>query len=827
MDNNYSTEGLNTVERIQLAVDESRKQQEQINRLIEETRNETRPVIIEENQREIERLLQEHKEYDEMTVNGYNRYYNNLNNIVSRLTIENATNPLNEAKQKMLDNAMKQRNGLLEIARNNNDILPYVGKDKKENNDETKPGDKEKIEEEIEKYKKHSNELIETINKIKATLVLGIGTESLNINNEIIELGKELKELDNEAHELISDIDEFNKNAFGETPSMTVAEIKKTLKILKDRLKDLKKHQIDKYNSRVSAMNAKIDELKALADVPENIANMIGQLNKMDLCNVKISNYKDVNYLNQINYNKLVEMYNLISQIEKELGKEQQPEKVDLTSDIRHIEEEIARVEYYIADTMTKEAIDSLNEDIAMISDNINEFRAKLENNKDKLSLDDYRVYLEIIEEDERKLDELKDKLSKVKDVDKENGLYQEFLTRLNNLSRYVNSLEILVEALKGNVYENTIDVFKSKLNGAARSLSQIKAEIEQAKSEGKLDDVQYNNLNAKMNEIEEVINRSSDKLLDPEMVMGGDTFTLINGNIDRLEEEIEKLENHINTLDQPIKDRKRKDIDKTIANLEREIKVIRSILKKHKDEDEEKYRASVERLNGLEERLSKISKNYRSKCPLRVKSVKSAKAFYKKHKKPILIAAGIAALAVELTVGPVIMPAIMKGNLMIMNKLPFTRPLFKSLNKVLASCIGASEVTFKGAKVWKLANGTIINPTCASVSLLKGVALASGTSTLVPLVAGAVAGIKALNEKMKKSKLKEKIINTPNNVKLNDDNLNILYNEYKKFGGTAEEFAEFYGLDQRFIEMLNKLDNERSNGERQPEETNNNGRSR
>ena len=39
------------------------------------------------------------------------------------LTIENATNPLNEAKQKMLDNAMKQRNGLLEIARNNNDIF--------------------------------------------------------------------------------------------------------------------------------------------------------------------------------------------------------------------------------------------------------------------------------------------------------------------------------------------------------------------------------------------------------------------------------------------------------------------------------------------------------------------------------------------------------------------------------------------------------------------------------------------------------------------------------------------------------------------------------
>lgn len=824
---------LNIVQKIQLAVDESRKQQEHIDELIQEMRNETRIVRVEELRQEIERLTQEHQEYDEMTNNAYNRVYNHLNKIINNLVVENIKNPLNDGKKYIFNNAIERREGLLKISRNNMDILHLLGTGDSKSDSTVRSGGfggnngngnnggnggdsgagstgNGDIDYEIEEFKNHYDELLGDINKLRASLVLGTGLESLNINNEIIKLGKELKELDREANELISDIDEFRKNAFGENPSMTVPEIKASMKNIKDRLLELKKSQIEKYNSRVNEINTKIDELKALTDVPENVANMINNLNKLNLCD-DITTYKDVNYLDKINYDDMVDRYNRINEIEKELGRERKPDSInfELDSDIHHIEEEIARVNYYISDTMTRDAINSLNQSIIGISVSITEFKAKLEQNKDKLSLDDYRVYLEIIDEDELILNDLADKLSKIKDVDKENTVYQDFLTRLNNLSKYASSLENLVDALKGNIFENTVDIFKSKIVGARSSLNLIKAEIEQAYSEGKLDNVQYNNLNNKMNEIEEVINRAGYKLLDPEMVLSGDTFSLINGNIDRLEDEIIILENRVNELQKPIKDRKvKKEIDNTIANLEREIKVIRSILKDHKDEDEDKYQASVDRLNQLEDRLSQVGKKYRSKCPLRVKSVKSAKAFYKKHKKPILIAAGIAALAVELAVGPVIIPAIIKGNLLLKDKLPFGKSAFVGINNVLAGLINAKS---KAGIIIK-SSGEVINigkNVNLCTSLLKGVAL-SGLGTAA-IVAPVVGSIKALMEKMKQKELKKQMSHPQNNIRLSDDNKNILFDEYKKFNRSAEEFVEFYGLDQKFIEILNNLDNERT----------------
>ena len=131
MDENFSIENLNTAERIELAIKESRRQQARIAELINSNMNETRPVVIEENRKEIERLTEYHKEYDEMTKNGYLRYMNNLNDIINRLTVEKAELSLSDKKEIMLRRATEQRNRLLELSRDNMDILFYIQPDKK------------------------------------------------------------------------------------------------------------------------------------------------------------------------------------------------------------------------------------------------------------------------------------------------------------------------------------------------------------------------------------------------------------------------------------------------------------------------------------------------------------------------------------------------------------------------------------------------------------------------------------------------------------------------------------------------------------------------
>lgn len=679
----------------------------------------------------------------------------------------------------------------------------------------------EEIEEEIRKYKNHCDGMVEALNKIRASLVLDSSFD-LKLNDLIISLDGELKELDAEAKNLIDDIDTFRENAFGQNPSMTVTEIRKMLADIKDRLKSIKTKQIEKYNSKVVAINKKISDLRGLTVSPE-IAEMIAKLTELNICETTIRNYKDIRYLDSIDYNKLLEMNKLIDEIEKALGRESVPEKVDLDDDIKYIEDEIVRIDYYIKDTMSQDAKNMLMEDISKVATNINEFRIKLENNKDKLTPEEYNNFIARVEAAESDLYELNNKLSKVPTPDKENNIYKEFQHRLDILFKDLQNLEDLIDSLKGKIVEEALAVFETKLVVIENGLEDIKKEVEQAHNEGKLDDVQFNNLVTKMNEIEERINKSRGKLKDPEMIKDSDIFAFLNKDIDGLEHAIDNLEKQIDGLNKPIKNKNvRKQIEAIIVRLEEEIKLLRSYLEKHKDEDHDKYQATADRLNKLEDRLTNISKNYRKKCPLRVRAVKSAKDFYKKHKKAILIAAGLAAVA--LLAQPVIIPAIMHGNLMLMETMPAARGLLFGMNSVLSKMIGAKTV----GGLLTLSSGVIINPTVAASSILKGIAFSGlGTATLVTPV---IAAVKELVDKMRKKKLKEntekqsikqrvKKVREKGSEKLEqlkkkkNQYSNIKeqiewYGKYKASGLTKEEFVKQNNLPKDYIKFFIQMEN-------------------
>ena len=60
----------------------------------------------------------------------------------------------------------------------------------------------------------------------------------------------------------------------------------------------------------------------------------------------------------------------------------------------------------------------------------------------------------------------------------------------------------------------------------------------------------------------------------------------------------------------------------------------IEDLLEKHKDEDPQKYQEANDRLNNLKDRLQKVGKDFRGKCPLGVRIIRDGKKFFKKHGK-------------------------------------------------------------------------------------------------------------------------------------------------------------------------------------------------
>jgi len=123
-----------------------------------------------------------------------------------------------------------------------------------------------------------------------------------------------------------------------------------------------------------------------------------------------------------------------------------------------------------------------------------------------------------------------------------------------------------------------------------------------------------------------------------------------LNATIDNLNEQINRLETPI------IKDKEtRGNINKIISKCEDEIDNCRRYLDLYKNDNNDKYNSTILKINELDKKMIDVSILYRSKCPLLVKRVKSAKDLLP------LIASGLAGLSlIDFVVGPIIVPAIM-----------------------------------------------------------------------------------------------------------------------------------------------------------------------
>lgn len=188
------------------------------------------------------------------------------------------------------------------------------------------------------------------------------------------------------------------------------------------------------------------------------------------------------------------------------------------------------------------------------------------------------------------------------------------------------------------------------------------------------------------------------------------------------------------------------------------------------------------------------------------VKFAKSAKEFYKKHKKAILLVSGLVLTAVAMQA---LLPSIMYFNSAlwhqaVVNGATQLPTILHEINMVIGSNIGATYAS--GSGIWTLANGSILNATAAQAGLLASlgkIALSAGTIGIGATVAVKNA-YRLAKEKIEKFKNREK------KPKVKDDK-----NKTNIFTNVKDSFTKGYEKGkEKVTEEWNKYKENKKNKE-------------
>ena len=627
--------------------------------------------------------------------------------------------------------------------------------------------DEEKtLDERLEEFKKNLASTMEEASKLENSLreiVRDYFNDFELVNEQIKSITDGYNELANELKDVIIP----NINALGD--KITLKDIrgwKKDIADLRMQIRRIKELQIQRYNETVIAVNEEVNRLKSMADLNDELKDRISKLSLMNRSEEQVSMFNSVKYLNTLKYQEMKVLLGEIDSIKKDISLDPKDASVydKLNNSLVNEEVNINKL---------NDKVDSLDEEKVTL-DNIKDLRENL--NSRVNTVGDIRNQIvkffddKVISLDERKkLMIYANKLIRKNKAinDKINNLsikflgYDEFNSRLDDIFNKFDFFDNSIKIFSKMITEEQNDNLRDFLSSFENDLKMVEKDIKIANEKNLINKDQFDNLKKNCNNAKNRLKVCYETVNGLSRVIAASTSSKDDDSrIDDLEKSLNALSSVINSYGKVIDRGGRKVINEEFDKCEDKVKLVEKELEYLKKHDPEKYNSPeikkiIERLEKCKTSKEEISlhslrKDYRKKCPLHVRVVKSAKHFYKEHKKACLIAAGFAAIALILTtVGPVIIPAIMHGNIMIAGKSAFLRPIFKAFNKVLGAAINASNVD----GLWYLANGALINPTCAASSLLKGIAISAGATALG--VAPLIAGVRMLTNKIKHSRNK------------------------------------------------------------------------
>lgn len=662
----------------------------------------------------------------------------------------------------------------------------------------------------------------------KINAVISELSDKLNSDSiENLKLDSKFKEVVNLITVLSTNYDELT---LSDSEKEKVNEVIDTVK---ENFVELLNKHINRYNTKVDYINARISDLTSKLNHVElsvEINEIIINLDRVSRCDtINNGDWRQLGYLDGLDYSKLEEQMKNISLVEKKLRMKPM-ESVEIWASCNHVKLMIDDLNSQIYDDLTIVEINLLLRQCRICYEQIVDMdvRHQLSINElsDKKIVSSYNSKITIYAKEIQKIENLL--LEKKKNMRKP-SIYKSFVDELDMLELKYDVFIKKIAEYQGKSNDRVIKRLNtSYLKKYEKMFLEIAESILSQKSS--LDMVQYHNLTKRLKRIR----RKQDSInfdlnISPIMLNGVDVGLDFENKMKDFDLKLDELNEKIQNLGQDklkiIKDHSvRKDADIIINARWKDIYDYDKLLSSYKKQSPEVYKTLKGKLDERKNRFDKICKDYRGKCPLGVKQVKSAKHLYKKHRKEALVIAGLATM-VLLTGHSVIIPAIMHGNIMIWSAAPAMRGLIGTVNNVLGGIIGA-KMNVHG--IWSLANGVVINSSIASTSLLKGVAYSGlGSATLLsPAIAGVVFGIKNLVGKINSGELKKKLqesederkqkrkvrVESKNNKaaeKSVRNEIKDLFRMYRVSGMSLEDFAEENKLSEKQKILLEYLEEE------------------
>ena len=544
----------------------------------------------------------------------------------------------------------------------------------------------------------------------------------LEILLDTINYENEKKSVNEDNEEKIEEENKVIKNEINSNDKYTDGEkeiIKKILVLLRTSklLDDSKKKYVANLKNILLSIDALSDEEANSKVIRPGYKRRLEVL--FNSINYELENTPVVNDYKETIEQRILEFNNNCDLMTKEVEKVQ--DKLSTTTEdveVLHIKKDFKRI-----DNKFIELFDNTGKKVKSLIEQIKQYKDEAQASMDIIMI-------------EEKIDSLKKSIrdAKLLYIEKYNKIVEDINKKIIELKKNINVDEKNVNKID-NLKELPI-YFPSKSFAFNNKLGSVDTS-KLIKNINAVDSYSVDN-----HETKALVEVKDNKENDKKVIDLENKINELGVNADRLNEQLKKVKKIITVKET------RKNVDKIIDKFENEFETCEKYLELYKDKDKARYNELKKKMDELQNKLVDLSVTYRSKCPLLVKKTKSAKGLYRKHKKLPLVASGLASLSlIDFVVGPIIIPAIMCGNMMLVRK----NPEFHNPNKVLASVIDAK----KYEDGYKLHNGIKINEETASVAVLKAIAVTETKEFIASLVYSA----RKLFEKMKLVRLKENIV--------------------------------------------------------------------
>jgi len=623
----------------------------------------------------------------------------------------------------------------------------------------------------LHNFKKENTDINALIKDLNSELINNMSL--VDISKDIENLTARVNKLDQNVDVIKDSIRLFNE-MYGAVTEFTtnIPTIINMITKTKNDLKGLKQLQVANYHGKIELINQKIAKLKSYRDIgiEESASILIDSLKYLDKIEFEVTDWKYNKHKN-INYKEIDELINTIDMIEEQLNINKTSEYIEKIEGLKdNLSKKVDEVNELINDSMSANDIVIANQKLRDIANLIYNFGTELYQYKDKISETKHKEYIQFSRKIRNKYYYVNNKLITNKIY---KNIKDELTSQLNEISQRLNVFLRYVDIHYGNANKDIVDFDRKELFLLEKDFKYIDSKIELRKEQ--LIGSQYKSLKNISNTIESRISEAKEKIYDENMIRKTELYSQF---IEEIETAIQELEDYFNELNGTISIANNKEISNKINYIKDKIENFDSILKNNRNHDSKEYDTATRSILGFKERISKISSDYESKKPLRVKMIKSGEKIYKEHSKLILTSAGIITITLILRKF-LLIPAIMHGNIMVGTISPALQSTTNFFNKILGGMVGAS-MDLNG--VWHLANGLAINSTVATTSLLKSlVAGMSGLATAtVPMI------ILSVKELVKEMKIKEHIMNLKNKMKKEEKN-----NEEQVFVEKDQIFVE------------------------------------